>query len=245
VARIVLILAVVLLLLLVWLYYRRLNPQQQQQWLKQVLILVALGIILVLAATGRLNWLFALVASVIPLIPRMLHWLVRNVPGLLPLMQRYQQHRRAAGPKQGQSSSVETAVLKMTLDHDTGAMDGVILTGSMTGKRLSELNLEQLLQLYQSWAADEETTALLIAYLDKTHPNWQAQVSGTGEQQETRSRQAMNKEEALEVLGLKPGASREEILEAHRRLIQKVHPDRGGTDYLAARINQAKDVLLA
>jgi DnaJ family protein C protein 19 len=54
----------------------------------------------------------------------------------------------------------------------------------------------------------------------------------------------MSKAQAYEVLGLKPDASRDEILQAHRRMIQRVHPDRGGSDYLASKINQAKDTLL-
>lgn len=246
-ARIVIILALILLIMLAWSGYRRLGRQQQKQWTIRALIALGLGIILVLAATGRLNWLFALIASVIPLIPRILHWLVRIVPGLMPLVKRYQQQRAAGSTGPGQSSSVETAVLKMTLDHDTGAMDGEVLTGSLKGRHLSELSLEQLLQLYQSWAADEETTALLMAYLDKHHPHWQGQAAGAGSDHDRnsrkRERESMSREEALDILGLRPGASHEEILEAHRRLIQKVHPDRGGSDYLAARINQAKDVL--
>ncbi|MEX6725735.1 molecular chaperone DnaJ [Parapedomonas caeni] len=51
--------------------------------------------------------------------------------------------------------------------------------------------------------------------------------------------------EAYEVLGLKPDANKEAVLAAHRRLMRLAHPDHGGTDYLATRINQARDVLLA
>ena len=60
-----------------------------------------------------------------------------------------------------------------------------------------------------------------------------------------RGKQAMSIDEAMEVLGLKPGYSKEDVKQAHRRMMQKVHPDRGGSDYLAAQINQAKDILLS
>ena len=54
----------------------------------------------------------------------------------------------------------------------------------------------------------------------------------------------MTREEAMEILGLKEGATREDVVKAHRRMMQKVHPDRGGSDYLASQINKAKDTLL-
>lgn len=68
--------------------------------------------------------------------------------------------------------------------------------------------------------------------------------TGSGRGRASGKTAAMTEAEALEVLGLKIGASQADIVQAHRKLISRVHPDRGGSDYLAARINLAKRVLL-
>lgn len=74
----------------------------------------------------------------------------------------------------------------------------------------------------------------------------QHQSQGQSQQQySARTASHMSTKEALGVLGLKAGASKEEIIQAHRKLIQKLHPDRGGSDHLAAQVNEAKRVLLA
>ena len=62
---------------------------------------------------------------------------------------------------------------------------------------------------------------------------------------QAQSQAAMSQKQACDILGIKPNASKEEIIKAHKRMMQKVHPDRGGSDYLAAQINQAKDTLLS
>jgi DnaJ-domain-containing protein 1 len=125
-------------------------------------------------------------------------------------------------------------------------MDGEILEGRFAGRRLSDLSLDDLVGLHGECRADEESTTLLDAYLDRVYgEDWYTRAQASDE---TRSYQTgagiMSREEAYEILGLKPGANRDEVIEAHRRLMQKLHPDRGGSTYLAAKINRAKDVLL-
>jgi hypothetical protein len=151
---------------------------------------------------------------------------------------------RFRGPAAGRTSSVATAYLRMTLDHDTGAMAGVVLSGRFAGMRLEELDAAELLDLLRECrAGDQEGARLLEAYLDRVHPDWRDELRGE------RAGPAppaggMTVEEAYAVLGLAPGADAEAIREAHRRLMIKLHPDHGGSDYLASRINQARDVLL-
>jgi hypothetical protein len=147
-------------------------------------------------------------------------------------------------PMGGESTSVRTPWVEMELDHDTGAMRGTVLKGAHAGKTLDRLGRDALLDLYrEAGTADSETGRLLEAYMDRTlGADWRADAER--QRSAARSGSAMSSEEALKILGLKDGAGEDEIRAAHRRLMMQNHPDRGGSDYLAAKINEAKDVLL-
>jgi len=137
----------------------------------------------------------------------------------------------------------------MTLDHDTGSMTGTILRGRFSGMRVEELGGADLLALLRECRAeDEEGARLLEAYLDRVRPDWRDELAGErpgGSGGGARSAGGdMTVEEAYAILGLMPGADAEAIKEAHRRLMVKLHPDHGGSDYLATKINRARDVLL-
>jgi hypothetical protein len=144
----------------------------------------------------------------------------------------------------GQTSRVRTAVIEMELDHDTGAMRGHVLTGRYADQPLDSVAVAALVGLLAE--IDEESRALLAAYLDRREPGWRehAQSDAGAGRGTAPSGGPMTEEEAYQVLGLQPGASAEEIGRAHRALMKKLHPDQGGSTYLAARVNQAKDVLL-
>lgn len=143
----------------------------------------------------------------------------------------------------GQVSRVRTAFVEMELDHDTGAMRGRILAGPHEGVMLDALDLPTLIAALPQ--IDEESRALLAAYLDRREPSWRenAQADATAGRSAARGSK-MTDEEAYQVLGIAPGASAEEIGRAHRTLMKKLHPDQGGSTYLAARVNEAKDILL-
>jgi len=144
----------------------------------------------------------------------------------------------------GQSTSVRTSWLEMELDHDTGDMRGTILKGDLAGRRLDQLGKDKLVALYQTVAQDDpETARLLEAYLDRTFGDWRPSAA-EDEPRPARATTGMSRAEALKVLGLEEGASADDIRAAHRRLMLQNHPDKGGTDYIAAKINEAKDVLL-
>ena len=175
-------------------------------------------------------------------------------PVLLPLLIRWRALRQrlsaARGPTPGQHSDVQTRFLRMTLDHDTGTMSGEVLEGRFKGCWLADLSLQDLVNLWLEVAqADEQSAAVLEAYLDRTHGDaWRDVAGEPGEpgagRQGGANSAAMSRTEALEILGLEENPTPGEIKAAHRRLMQKLHPDQGGSTYLATKINQAKDLLL-
>ncbi len=173
------------------------------------------------------------------------------LPALMRWRMIWNRLKAAQGPSPGQASEVETRFFKMTLDHDSGVMTGLVKEGRFHGRALEDLGIEELIDLWAECRADDaQSAAVLEAYLDRTQGEaWreaaQRAYGGAGAGPRPPSGQgAMTVEEAHEILGLEPGASREEIHEAHRRLMQKIHPDHGGSNYLAAKINQAKARLL-
>jgi DnaJ-domain-containing protein 1 len=144
----------------------------------------------------------------------------------------------------GQVSRVRSAFVEMELDHDSGAMRGRILAGRYEGAALDALDVAIIASFLPE--IDEESRALLIAYLDRREPGWSENAkadTAAGNGRAARSGK-MTEEEAYQILGLQPGASRDEIGRAHRALMKKLHPDQGGSTYLAARVNEAKDTLL-
>ena len=135
--------------------------------------------------------------------------------------------------------------LEMELDHDSGAMHGRILKGFFAGRELEDLKPVELAHLWQDCRFNDPQSAQLVeAYLDRIHPSWRDDLARGEAEQSQGPDGKMTPEQALEILGLTAGASEEDIRRAHRELMLKLHPDRGGSTYLAAKINEAKDVLL-
>ena len=153
------------------------------------------------------------------------------------------QWARQGGRAPGQRSRVRSAFLEMELDHDTGAIRGRIIAGPYAGASLDALELSTLVALQSEF--DQESQALLVAYLDRREPRWReySQTGPTAGQRATRNAGKMTEEEAYQILGLQAGATAEEISRAHHALMKKLHPDQGGSTYLAARVNEAKEVL--
>lgn len=143
----------------------------------------------------------------------------------------------------GAASRVRSAYLDMELDHDSGEMRGRILAGRHQGMTLDRLDVKTLVGLLSE--VDEESRALLMAYLDRREAGWREHAQGdAAASRPAASSGKMSEQEAYQILGLEPGADADAITRAHRTLMKKFHPDQGGTTYLAARINEAKAILL-
>jgi hypothetical protein len=147
------------------------------------------------------------------------------------------------GARPGQASTARSAMVEMRLDHDSGAMTGTILAGAYGGRAIETLSRPELIALRQELARDDpDGVSLLEAYLDRRFAGWRE--ADQGQRQKRGGDGAMSRREAFEVLGLAEGSSAADIIRAHRTLMKKFHPDHGGSTTLAARVNQAKDVLM-
>ncbi len=192
--------------------------------------LAALGIAGILAFRGNLAFAFPLGTFGL--------WLLTGGKGLSVFSRR-------AEPPSSQASTVRTDHLEMQLDHATGAMRGRVLKGFFAGRELDHLKPVELAHLWQDCRfADPQSAQLIETYLDRRHPTWREDLARAEADHPKGPDGRMARPEALDILGLKDGATPDEIRDAHKKLMLRLHPDRGGSNYLAAKINEAKAVAL-
>ena len=212
------------------------NPATLRMVLKWVLILSAAAVALAFVVRGGGSYFWSLALLLLPVLMR---WraLARHFRNAA---------KTAAGPSPGRSSTVNTRYIEMTLDHDTGTMAGLVTAGRHAGSRLEDMTLEALLDLLIECRDHEQSAQLLESYIDRVHGDeWRyARSESASGGNRKPAAGAMTRAEALDILGLEEGASDQEIREAHRRLMLVNHPDRGGSTFIAAQINQAKETLL-
>lgn len=244
--QLLLLLGIIFFTMLAVRRYLRTAPADAARKIRRMLLLGALLLALALVASGRLAFLVpligALVVSLVRLLPLLLPLLIRAIP----IWQQRQRNAHADPAGDGADiSTVKSRFLRMRLDHTSGEIGGEVLAGRYAGRQLAELNRAQLADLYAECVrSDQESATLLRAYLERVYGEEAWEKAGDTSEPPPPSSGKMTAAEAYEVLGLAKGASRDDIIGAHRRLMQRLHPDRGGSDYLAAKINQAKDVLL-
>jgi hypothetical protein len=204
--------------------------KQGALWLLAGLLL---GVVLVLLLTERLGQAAGMMVPLLPI--------------LVPAGRRWWARRRFQAPAgQGTTgqeaggeniSTVRTAMLAMRLDHATGLLSGRVLAGRFAGRELGEMARAEWLDLLAECRADDpESVPLLENWLDLAQPDWRPDGADAGG--------AMDRAGALALLGLAEGASEADIRAAHRLLMRDAHPDHGGDAAQAARLNQARDLLL-
>ena len=235
--RMILLIAVALALIILIRRAQRQPPHKRRAAYMQIIFGGAVVGVVVLTLMGKMHWIGAALTGALVIARQTLPLLIRLLPMLGSL-------RGQGAQAAGKQSEVTSRILKMTLDHDSGDLSGVVLEGAHRDWLLEELNREQLDELMAfCQREDADSAQLLASYLEQRFPD----EDGAEERSQGReSRQTgLTRAEALAVLGLSDDANHDDIVAAHRTLIQKLHPDRGGNDYLAAKINEAKDFLLS
>jgi hypothetical protein len=195
---------------------------------------LSLGAAVVLGAKGRIDMALLLGGIAASL----LGWSGFGLPTSWP----------GGGRRRTGVSRVRSALIEMELDHSTGAINGTVLAGQSAGRRLDELDEAGIASLVEECRrADPDGLRLLEAYLNRRFPGWREHAQRNDDPRSRAQAQpgAMTEQEAYQILGLEPGASAEDVRRAHRTLMKKLHPDQGGTTYLAARVNEAKEILLS
>lgn len=228
---------ILILLLVLWLVraFVEADPAKLARGVRMLLIsagaTLALLLLVVLIASDRIGLGLTEIAGLSPVALRA--WM-------------YWRRQRPASAPHGQASEVETEYLRMRLDHDTATMSGTVRRGPFMGRHLSELKPEELLELWRRCRADDpQGASLLEAYLDRSMPGWrEAAESAEAGAGPRHGAGAMSREEAYAILDLPVGAGESQIREAYHRLMKKLHPDQGGSTYLAAQLNRARERLL-
>lgn len=229
-----LVISVLLAIVLALGYFAKADPKKMAAALRTIAGIALLGLALVLVARGLVIYAVPLAVFGYALL-RGRSPFPSGFPG-------------TAGKSTGQSSRVRTTYIEMQLDHDSGDMEGLVLKGKFENRMLSSMELGELEELWaECQRYDGQALQLLEAYLDRAHPDWRETAGAPGGEQPSGGAVGggpMSVDEAYEILGLAPGASTADIRSAHRRLMKKIHPDQGGSNYLAAKINEAKELLL-
>ncbi|MFT5273704.1 MAG: hypothetical protein ACI9J2_000220 [Saprospiraceae bacterium] len=203
-------------------WYSKADDRQRNDSVKNIL-LYGVGIaLLLLVITGKIPVLFALISAVIPFYRK-----IMTFKGLFQLF------GRSLGP-----TKLTTQWLIVQYDFSNKGLDATVIQGEFEGKKLSQLNIEQLALLLEACKQDFQSRTAIHAFMAMRNSH-EAPKSNT-----LNESGALSKQQAYEILGIESNANEEDIKSAHKRLMQKLHPDRGGSNYLAAQINAAKDTLL-
>ena len=240
--RILLLLVIVLAIFYLPAYLRM--PKKKRQRLNWVLLAGILSLIILRYASGIFALIIPLVAALIAGIMRLLPILIRYAPLLQRLWFTWRRQRNTSDSYRSAHSVIETRYLRLHIDTNGRLISGQVISGRFASRSLQSLSKSELQQLLNECADDKQSIDLLRQILKQQSASSSYYRHRAESNRQTSSTGKMSVKQAYKVLGLTPKATRQEIIAAHRRLIQKAHPDRGGSAELAAQINEARDVLL-
>ncbi len=235
--RILLVLTLIIAILFLPAYFRL--SKQRRSKINKLILIGAILLLISRALPGLFGLIIPLLAALIAGLFRLLPMLIRYAPLLQRLWFSYRQQRSSTSNDRTAHSTIDTPFLRVQLDQNGQPIAAQVLQGKFSGRLIASLDAAELALLIKECASDQQSTDLLLLLIKQ---NTGSQSSGAGRQYNRTNR--MTAQQALKLLGLRTNASRKEIITAHRRLMQKAHPDRGGSVELAAQINEARDVLL-
>ncbi|MFV0478086.1 MAG: molecular chaperone DnaJ [Parahaliea sp.] len=237
-SRLILVLAIGAFIYILFQRINRMPPHKHRAEYIKLGLTILVVVVAILTLTGRMHWIGAAFAALLVIL-RQLAPLATHL-----LSARSALKNGSSDTASSQHSTVETHLLRMQLDHNNGKLSGTVINGPFKDWHLAEMDRPQLWALMQYCQHnDDDSLQLLQAYLNQRFPD-EPLDEKSRQNANANTRSGMNRQEALAVLGLTGNPTEDEIINAHRLLMQKLHPDRGGSDYLAAKINAAKDFLL-
>jgi len=223
-----------------WHWQNTPEPEQKKQLLWKTGIGALIVVTVLLVVTGKMHWLGAVFAGLLAYLRQGLALWLRYSPMLTQL---YRTHAPSSRPPN--TSTVRTRIIEMTLYHDSGKLSGKVLSGEFTGKLLDDLNRQQLASLRNYCSSnDQDSKKLLESYLVSRFGDESGSSSNERHRTAAVKSGEMTVSEAMQVLGLSGTPTKQQITLAYRKIMQQLHPDRGGNDYFAAKANQARDVLI-
>jgi len=243
-AKLLLLLTAVAVIWYSYRWWKNEDPEKRNKSLWTYGLWGLAAVLILLTVSGRAHWITGAIGALLPMVKAMLPQLQR----LLPFAMQWRKNQAQQGQLTGEW-------VKLKVDPLTGVMDGLVLKGSFEGQALSALSESQLKTLLGDCLNHEmKSTQLLATFLQHSYgEQWQTTFAEVLQQHSAQSQQQassgtangpLSVKDAYEVLGVNEDSTKEEVLKAYKSMMQKVHPDRGGSDYLTRLVSEAKDLLL-
>lgn len=224
-------------LFICWRRWRKLRTtQERRDFIYKGIVFGLIALIIGLAVFGRIDVLGAIFATLLLSIKFILSALIRYFPFIARI------YGVTGGFGMGRKRTLKTEWVKVQVDFSTGRISGAVIKGQFENMELDELDQSQLESLLAECGNDAKSSYLIQTYMAQRFGQQQGGSGSTGGS--APSKGGMSHEEALEILGLEGNPDEKEIKTAHKKLMQKLHPDRGGNDFLASLLNRARDHLL-